>query len=293
MAFMEIQVLGPVELRDNGTEVPVGGPRQRRLLAALVVNAGKVVSVDRLIDAVWAGEEPPEQAANTMRTYVSRLRATLGDGLIQKRDPGYSLVVDPEMVDATRFERLLTAAHARLAAGDATEAKVRLDEALALWNGPAYDEFASESWVWADAARLEELRLSAREDRAEALLLRGDTEAVGELERLTVEFPLRERSRHKLMLALYHDGRQADALRSFQTYRTHLAEEVGLEPSGELVELEHMIATRDPRLDEQPAPRALRGYLLGEKLGEGRFGVVYRVNTAGRGSRRRGEGHPP
>ena len=281
---MEIQVLGPVELRDNGAEVPVGGPRQRRLLAALVVNAGKVVSVDRLIDAVWAGEEPPEQAANTMRTYVSRLRATLGDGLIQKRDPGYSLVVDPEMVDATRFERLLTAAHSRLAAGDATEAKVRLDEALALWNGPAYDEFASEPWAWADAARLEELRLSAREDRAEALLLRGETaEAVGELERLTVEFPLRERSRHKLMLALYRDGRQADALRSFQTYRTHLADEVGLEPSGELVELERMIATRDPRLDERPAPRALRGYQLGEKLGEGRFGVVYRATQPGVG----------
>ncbi len=115
------------------------------------------------------------------------------------------------------------------------------------------------------------------------MLLRGETEAVGELERLTVEFPLRERSRHKLMLALYRDGRQADALRSFQTYRTHLAEEVGLEPSGELVELEHMIATRDPRLDEEPAPRALRGYLLGEKLGEGRFGVVYRATQPGVG----------
>ena len=281
---MEIQVLGAVEVRDNGAEVPVGGPRQRRLLAALVVHAGKVVSVDRLIDVVWAGEEPPHQAANTMRTYVSRLRATLGDGLIQKRDPGYSLVVDPEMVDATRFERLLAAAHSRLEAGDATEAKVRLDEALALWNGPAYDEFASESWAWADAARLEELRMSAREDRAEALLLRGETaEAVGELERLTVEFPLRERSRHKLMVALYRDGRQADALRSFQAYRTHLADEVGLEPSGELVELERLIATRDPRLDERPTPRALRGYQLGEKLGEGRFGVVYRATQPGVG----------
>ena len=120
---------------------------------------------------------------------------------------------------------------------------------------------------------------SARgEDRAEALLLRGETvEAVGELERLTVELPLRERSRRKLMLALYRDGRQADVLRSFQTYRTRLADEVGLEPSGELVELERMIATRDPRLDERPATRALRGYQLGEKLGEGRFGVVYRA----------------
>ena len=248
---MEIQVLGPVELRDKGVAVPVGGPRQRRLLAALVVNAGKVVSVDRLIDAVWAGEEPPEQAANTMRTYVSRLRATLGDGLIQKRDPGYSLVADPELVDATRFERLLAAAHSRLEAGDATEAKVRLDEALALWNGPAYDEFASESWAWADAARLEELRLSVREDRAEALLLRGETaEAVGELERLTVEFPLRERSRRKLMLALYRDGRQANALPSFQTYRTHLADEVGLEPSRR--------AGRARTDDRDPGPTARR-----------------------------------
>ncbi len=115
---MEIQVLGPVELRDNGTEVPVGGPRQRRLLAALVVHAGKVVSVERLIDVVWAGEEPPDGAARTMRTYVSRLRAALGDGLIQKRDPGYSLVIDADMVDASHFERLLTAARSRLEAGD-------------------------------------------------------------------------------------------------------------------------------------------------------------------------------
>ena len=211
---------------------------------------GKVVSVERLIDAVWAGEEPPERAAKTLNTYLSRLRAALGDGLVQKRDPGYSLVVDPDMIDATRFEQLVAAAHSRLEAGDATEAKVRLDEALALWNGPAYDEFASEPWAWAAASRLEELRLSAREDRAEALRILGETaEAVGELERLTVEFPLRERSRQKLMLALYRDGRQADALRSFQAYRRHLAEEVGLEPSGELAELERMIATRDPRID--------------------------------------------
>ena len=221
---------------------------------------GKVVSVERLIDAVWAGEEPPERAAKTLNTYLSRLRAALGDGLVQKRDPGYSLVVDPDMIDATRFEQLVAVAHARLEAGSATECKVRLDEALALWNGPAYDEFASEPWAWAAASRLEELRLSAREDRAEALRILGETaEAVGELERLTVEFPLRERSRHKLMLALYRDGRQADALRSFQSYRRHLAEEVGLEPSGELAELERMIATRDPRIDRGTARPASRG----------------------------------
>ncbi len=148
---MEIRVLGPVEVRDTDAEVPLGGPRQRRLLAALVVNAGKVVSVDRLIDAVWAGEEPPERAARTLNTYLSRLRAALGDGLVQKRDPGYSLVVDSDMIDATRFEQLVGAARSRLEAGDATEARVGLDEALALWNGPAYDEFASEPWAWAAA----------------------------------------------------------------------------------------------------------------------------------------------
>ena len=100
---MEIQVLGPVEVHDNDAEVPLGGPRQRRLLAALVIHAGRVVSVERLIDAVWAGEEPPERAAKTLNTYLSRLRAALGDGLVQKRDPGYSLVVDPDMIDATKF----------------------------------------------------------------------------------------------------------------------------------------------------------------------------------------------
>ena len=257
---MEIQVLGPVEVHDSGVEVPLGGARQRRLLAALVINAGKVVSVERLIDAVWAGEEPPGRAARTLNTYLSRLRAALGDGLVQKRDPGYSLVVDADTIDATRFEQLVAAAHRRLEEGDASEAKVRLDEALALWNGPAYDEFASEPWAWAAASRLEELRLSAREDRAEALRILGETaEAVGELERLTVEFPLRERSRHKLMLALYRDGRQADALRSFQAYRRYLAEEVGLEPSGELADLERMIASREPRLDTGTAGPAAGG----------------------------------
>ena len=113
---------------------------------------GKVVSVERLIDAVWAGDAPPERAAKTLNTYLSRLRAALGDGLVQKRDPGYSLVVDPDMIDATRFEQLVAAARSRLEAGDTTEAKVRLDEALALWNGPAYDEFASEPWAWAAAS---------------------------------------------------------------------------------------------------------------------------------------------
>ena len=125
---------------------------------------------------------------------------------------------------------------------------------------------------------MEELRLTAREDRAEALLAAGDVPAaVAELEQLTAEFPLREHAQHKLMLGLYREGRQADALRVFQAHRRYLAEEVGLEPSPELVELERMVATRDPRLDAVAAPRALRGYQLGEKLGEGRFGVVYRA----------------
>ena len=132
--------------------------------------------------------------------------------------------------------------------------------------------------MWAEAARLEELRLTAREDRAQAMLVSEDiTAAIAELEQLTSEFPLRDHAEQKLMLALYRAGRQADALRAFHRHREHLADEVGLDPSPELVELERMIATRDPKLDAATAPRALRGYQLGEKLGEGRFGVVYRA----------------
>ena len=144
------------------------------------------------------------------------------------------------MVDATRFERSLTAAHSRLAAGDANEAKVRLDEALARGTGRRTTSSHPSYGSGLTPLRLEELRLSAAEDQPRRCYSAARLEAVGELERLTVEFPLRERSRHKLMSS-YRDGRQADAVRSFQTYRTHLAEEVGLEPSGELVGLQRII----------------------------------------------------
>ncbi len=257
---MDIRVLGPVGLRDGNEEIPIGGPRQRRLLAALVANAGKVVSVDRLVDAVWNGDEPPEGGAKTLRTYVSRLRIALGDGHLRHDEPGYSLVIDADLIDAKRFERLTAAAKARLDAGDTEAAKDRFDEALALWSGPAYDEFASEGWVWAEAARLEELRLVAREDRCEALIASGRTpEAIAELERLTTELPLRERAQRKLIVALYRDGRQADALRAFQAHREYLAEHVGLDPSPELVALEqHGRHARPPARRGRGTARAPR-----------------------------------
>src|SRR5262245_24477042 len=119
---MEIRVLGPVGLRDGGNEVSLGGQRQRRLLAALVVNAGRVVSVDRLVEAVWAGDETSDRAAKTLRTYISRLRLTLGDGHVRTDEPGYSLVVDADAIDARQFERLTASARARLDAGDAVDA---------------------------------------------------------------------------------------------------------------------------------------------------------------------------
>jgi DNA-binding SARP family transcriptional activator len=205
---VEFRILGPLEARDGGREVPLGGPKQRALLAALLLRANEVVPSDRLIDDVW-GEDSPEDAAAALRVNVSRLRKALPHDVLTTRSPGYVLRVEPDALDLQRFERLVDEGRTLLARGLAADSSERLRDALSLWRGPALADFAYESFAQAAIARLEEIKLSANELRIEAdLALARHDELVGELEALVAEHPLRERLRTQLMTALYRSGRQ-------------------------------------------------------------------------------------
>jgi DNA-binding SARP family transcriptional activator/streptogramin lyase len=246
---VEFRILGPLELVEDGRPVELAGGRQRTLLALLLLRANEVVSTDRLIDGLW-GDRPPATAAKVLQNAVSQLRRSLGDNLILTRAPGYLLRVEPDAIDARRFEALLEDGRRTLAEGDAAEAAQTLREGLGMWRGPPLDKFAYEPFAAAEAARLDELRMRALEERIEADLALGrHADLVGELERFVAEHPLRERPRGQLMLALYRSGRQAEALRAYEEGRRHLAEELGLEPGAALQQLEKQILTRDPALE--------------------------------------------
>ncbi len=273
VAAMEFRLLGPVEVIRGDRSVPLGGPRQRAVLAHLLLRANDIVPTDRLIDQIW-GEEPPEAARNALQSYVSRLRSALGDsGRLERRDPGYVLRVEPEEVDALRFEAQVRQARTLL---DPEERVALLDRALSLWRGPPLADLADEASLRGEVARLEELRTQAVEDRVEARLEAGaHTEAISELEALVERHPLRERLWGQLMVACYRSGRQAQALRAFSRARGVLVEELGVEPSAELQELYDRILRHDP--DLRVAERRLRDYRLGELIGEGTFGRVHRA----------------
>jgi serine/threonine protein kinase/WD40 repeat protein/DNA-binding winged helix-turn-helix (wHTH) protein len=273
-------VLGVIGVRRGDQMVDVGGPRQRRLLGALLLERGRCVSAERLVDIVWSGD-PPAQARNSLRTYIARLRRVLevnGSQPVLTEPTGWRLDVTGNVVDSDRFESGLEAAQAM--AADPVGALDALDEALKLWRGDAYVEFADEEWFVGEAVRLNELRLVAHEDRFEAMLGCGlHDDVIGDVARFIEANSLRERPRAQQMTALYKAGRQVEALRAFQDYRRLLGNEVGVEPSRDLRKLEQRIVTRDPDLDiSTPAGRALRGYRLGRRIGEGQFGVVYRAS---------------
>jgi len=252
----EFRLLGPFEVSERGRELDVGSGKQRALLALLLLRAGKVVSTDGLIDALW-GERPPPSAPNSIHIYVSRLRKALGNGRLETRGHGYLLRLGAAELDLARFEDLLVEGRDLLAGGDATRAAEALRAALALWRGTPLSDFASEPFAQGEIARLEELHLSALEERIEADLALGrHAELVPELEALVREHPLRERLRAQLMLALYRSGRQADALAAYREGRRRLAEEHGLEPGRALQELERAILRQDAELD--PPERASR-----------------------------------
>ena len=246
--MLDIRLLGPVSAERGGEPVAFGGPRQRAVLARLALVAGQVVTVDRLIDDVWAGE-PPATAVNTLQSYVSLLRRALGGAeRLPREGPGYVLAVDRSELDTARFEDRLTSARRHLAA-DPRRALDELDAALGEWRGPVLADVADEEWARAAAVRWDDMRLAALEARFDALLALGrHTEAIGELERAIDEHPFREGFTERLMIALYRSGRQTEALRAFSRTREVLADELGLDPSPRLAALQTSILNHDPSL---------------------------------------------
>jgi DNA-binding SARP family transcriptional activator len=250
---LEFWILGPLEVRRDGRPIKLGAAKQRALLAILLLNANRVVSRDRLGDGLW-GEQPPATASTALRVYVSELRKALAaeDDVqaISSAEPGYRIDIRPDQLDLTRFERLTEEAGRALAQGDSASASEKLHAALELWRGPALDDFTYEPFAQSAIVRLEELRVVALERRVEADLALGrQVELVPELEGLVTEHPLRERLRGQLMLALYRCGRQADALAAYQAARRTLADELGIEPSQPLQQLEQAILRQDPPLE--------------------------------------------
>ena len=228
---MDFNILGPFEVRDSeGAPIQLPGGRERSLLALLLIHRGEVVSSDRIVDALW-GERAPGTATKAVQGYVSHLRRVLEPGeparrpVLVTRPPGYVLQTDDESVDAVRFERLAADGRRALEDGSPAEAARLLDQALALWRGPALAEFAFEDFARDEIGRLDDLRLSATEDRVESLLQLGrHGELVGKLDALVAANPLRERLRGQSMLALYRSGRQSDALQVYRDGRRLLAE---------------------------------------------------------------------
>ena len=258
--MIEFRILGPLEVEHEGRLVPLGGTRQRAVLAILLLHRCEVVSMDRLVDELW-GERPPDTGTKTVQVYVSRLRKELGQDLVLTRGGGYVLELEPAQLDAERFERLAGDGRDALERGEAASASELLRQALDVWRGPPLADLAYEPFAQSHIARLEELRLVTLEQRIEADLALGRHAAlIPELETLVREHPARERLRAQLILALYRSGRQGDALASYRDARRALVDELGIEPSRELQDLERAILTQDPEID---APARARPALAG------------------------------
>ncbi|BCB90372.1 SARP family transcriptional regulator [Phytohabitans suffuscus] len=286
---MRYGVLGAVQvLGAGGVEVPVGGPRARALLSLLLLDAGRIVPAGRLIDGLY-GDSPPAGAANALQSQVSRLRQAVGvHAPIEFHPAGYRLAVEADAVDAHRFTRLVASGQRALGAGDLAGAATVLREALDLWRGPA---LADAPYAAGRAARLDELRLTAVEDRVEADLGLGAStgQLVGELRDLVGAHPLRERPRTLLMRALYAAGRPAEALAAYEEARRVFADELGADPSPRMAAL-HLAILRD----EAPRPPGLPGQLtsfvgreeelrrVGKLLGEARLVTLHGPGGAGK-----------
>jgi predicted ATPase/DNA-binding SARP family transcriptional activator len=256
---MDFRILGPLEVDEGGRAIPIVGDRQRALLAILLLNANRPVSADELIDELW-GEDAPASPRKGLQVQVSRLRKALQEGSARlvTQPNGYLLHVEPGELDLDRCERLAHDGRDALSTDDPRRAADRLQEALAVWRGPALADFTFESFAQREIGRLGELRFALLEDRIDADLACGrHTELVGELEALVAEHPLRERLRRQLVLALYRGGRQAEALEAYRAAREILNEELGLEPTPALRELEQAILTHDAHLAAPAAPGPL------------------------------------
>ncbi|MEV4183165.1 BTAD domain-containing putative transcriptional regulator, partial [Streptosporangium canum] len=252
-----LRVLGPLQAEINGRAVDLGTSRQRAVVARLVAAGGQVVSTDRFIDDLWRGQPPPKALA-ALQVYVSNLRRALEPDrpprtpatMLVSAAPGYRLRLEPEQVDAWVFPRLIDSAAGAIASGDGTRALDLADRALALWQGPAYAEFADAEWAEPEATRLEELRLVAVEYRAEARLTLGRNAEI-ELEQHVRAHPLRENAVRLLALAYYRAGRQADALAAIRKARETLADELGVDPGPALRALETDILAHAGSLNRQ------------------------------------------
>ncbi len=262
---MEFKLLGPLEIVMDGEPVSLGAARQGIVLALLLIEANQVVSVDRMIDAVW-GSEPPKTAKNQVQITVSALRRFLGTDVIVSRPPGYMINAPPETVDVACFESLTASSSKAVSEQRTLDAVLDLRSALALWRGPALDGIQSEI-IQATATRLSERRMSAYQDCLGLELQLGrHSEIIGELRELVAENPLNEFLRGQLMLALYRAGRQADALDTFRAGRVILQEELGLDPGTDLRRLEQAILVRSDKID--PPGRQH------QETGPGRVGAV-------------------
>jgi YVTN family beta-propeller protein len=243
----------------DSVPLDVGGPKQRAVLALLLLRANEVVPRERLIDDLW-GDAPPATARDTVKVYVGRLRRLLspngGSGPLESRRGGYVLSIDPEQIDFHRFNRLAERGSDALAEGDARRAAVLLREALALWRGTPLADLVDVAALAAEQGRLQELRLAALEQRIDADLELGRASTVvPELQQLAREHPYRERFHRQLMLALYRSGRQADALDAYRSLRRRLIAGLGLEPGRESRDLERAILTGDPAITPVSAER--------------------------------------
>lgn len=284
---LEFRVFGSLEIVADGTPIKIDAPKQRAVLAVLLVHVNEVVSTDRLMDAVW-GED--EVGVGTLRYHVSKLRETLqseigsaAETVIATEAPGYVLRTDSDSLDAARFDGLVDEAR-QILQSEPERALRLLDEALALWRGDAYAEFAYEEFAHLEVERLAEKRRGAIEDRMDALLALGrHTDAIAQLEGLTARQPHRERLWGQFALALYRGGRQSDAVAALQQIRDSLGE-LGLDLSPPLKELEQRVFDQDPSLIEDAGrPEQLRGYVLRGVIGEGAHAVVFRAAQPGIG----------
>ena len=254
---VQFRILGPLEVISDGGPIRLGGPKQRGVLAVLLLRANEVVPVEQLVDALYDGAAPAT-AAGQVRDHVSQLRKGLGpraESILETRSPGYLIHVEPDALDAQRFESMVDAASRELEGGDARAAAEHLREALALWRGPALADLAYDSFAQPAIGRLDELRLTALERRIAAdLQLGSNGTLVGELEELVGAHPLREQFRAQLMLALYRGGRQAEAVGLYHEGRRLLVDELGIEPSPELRELASRILRQEASLAADGAP---------------------------------------
>ncbi len=271
-AMLEFRVLGPLELVVDGVPVELAGQRQRALLAALLLRPNQVVPTERLVSDLW-GEEPPRTATPSLQNAISRLRRAVGGALVT-RHPGYVLSVEPDQVDALRFEHAVRAAR-ELAPAARSAA---LSAALASWRGAPFADLPYETFLQGEVRRLEELRIAAIEERVAADLERGEhASLVPELEALVAENPLRERLREHQMLALYRAGRQAEALEAYTDARRTLADELGIDPGPALRQLHGAILRQDASL-----VNAASGGRSGLRLDDDHLGEVGRALLAGR-----------